>query len=90
MSWLGKRRRVFVFVHIPRTGGSSFISMLSEHFEPIESLKVKSWDPDETDINGRHKFVHGHMNLLPPSGNDEAVYLSIIREPVQRIVSDRV
>jgi hypothetical protein len=80
-----------VFLHIPKTAGSSLANMLQPHFSEAETLKCAT--PGvlrETPVEEawRYRFIHGHVDwpelgVLPP---DRQV-VSLFREPVARALS---
>lgn len=94
-------RRVFFFVHVPKCGGSTFKSIMRRNFakgyleeyrllEPRE-LRYRCGDVDRLlDFLPELRFFSGHCisTDLPFEREDVEVFaLSIVREPVGRILS---
>lgn len=84
-----------VFIHVPKTGGMTFYSMIREIYRPFESHKI---NPAEASIDAyrnlpsarknRLKVIYGHMDfglreLLPPGSS----YVTLLRHPVERVIS---
>lgn len=89
-----KKRDILFFLHIPKTAGTSFYSMLTNHFFPNTTLiiedtsihkKLKKTYPDEL---SRYRFFRQHADYyfyryLPR----KPIYLTFFRNPIARIVS---
>jgi hypothetical protein len=84
-----------VFVHIPKTGGMTFYSMIREIYKPSELHKI---NPAQESIEkykslpqarkDRLKAIYGHMDyglrdLLPPDSS----FITLMRHPVERVIS---
>ncbi|MDZ7657530.1 MAG: sulfotransferase family 2 domain-containing protein [Sulfurimicrobium sp.] len=84
-----------VFVHIPKTGGMTFYSMIREIYRPSELHKINpAAESIETYKNlprarkDRLKAIYGHMDyglrdLLPA----DSAYVTLMRHPVERVIS---
>jgi hypothetical protein len=87
-----------IFIHLPRTAGTSLRRALEGRFEPEESLFVydhRSWAVPRSRVAGldperlrRARLVYGHA----PFGLHRALpgrsrYLTVLRDPVERVVS---
>lgn len=84
-----------VFVHIPKTGGMTFYSMIREIYKPSELHKI---NPARESIEkyknlpqarkNRLKAIYGHMDFglrdLLPAGSS---YVTLLRHPVERVIS---
>lgn len=84
-----------VFVHIPKTGGMTFYSMIREIYKPSELHKInpaaesveKYISLSQTRKDGL-KVIYGHMDyglreLLPSN----SAYVTLMRHPVERVIS---
>lgn len=83
---------ILYFLHIPKTAGLTFISILDQYFEPDSILHIQSWvnllDNMPKDFS-RYKFVRGHFGygvyrILPK----KPVYITMLREPIETTISD--
>lgn len=84
-----------VFVHIPKTGGMTFYSMIREIYKPAELHKinpaaesVERYKSLSQAIKDKLKVIYGHMDyglrdLLPPGSS----YITLMRHPVERVIS---
>jgi hypothetical protein len=92
----GGRPRV-VFLHVPKTGGTTFVQILERHFPAravlhtngvqLDTLRHRL-DPVTPAQRAQVALLHGHVSygahtLFP----GPAVYLTLLREPVDRFVS---
>ncbi len=91
------RNPPLVFLHLPKTAGSTFSSILQRHFVPAEIHSIRSDDtvanverfknlPEE--VRYRIRLLRGHQvfglhSYLAPG----ARYITILREPVARVIS---
>jgi len=79
-----------VFLHLPKTAGTSLRAALARHFRPEEVVQVDSlaeWGEALADP-GRYRFWAGHMPfslvaLIPPP----VFVVTLLRDPVARILS---
>lgn len=86
-----------IFLHLPKTAGTTLTPILRRHFRADQIHFIRSDDPDrrlrefqQLPIHQRHQLglLHGHQPFgmhewLAP----EARYLTMLREPVARVVS---
>lgn len=82
----------FYFLHIPKTGGTTLFDILTRYFAPEEVLSIEK--PDQIDRDLREqlasaRLIRAHMGYefyqyaaRPP------IYLTMLRDPVQRVVSN--
>jgi hypothetical protein len=89
--------RRFIFVHIPKTAGSTLRAILRRQYRPDEIFQIGDYDvPGSLDrflsldesLRDRVRVIQGHI----PFGMHEAIphewrYVSLVRHPVARIVS---
>lgn len=79
------------YLHIPKTGGSSFISFLDSQFDSKEvcpaQLLPELFQIPLTDMS-RYKLFRGHLWYgLNSYVNQSLRYLTMLRDPVQRTIS---
>ena len=86
-----------IYIHIPKTGGTSFHNSLAQNYAKERRYHVNGMSPRK-DINNflelpaseavKYDLVYGHLayGIHQPIADDYR-YLSIIREPVSRVVS---
>ncbi len=81
-----------VFVHIPKTGGSTLFDWLSEYFHPLQICPTPGGTlsvPDSTEAFLKYKLISGH-NIYPncktfPHVNK--MIITMLRDPKKRIYS---
>lgn len=80
--------RRFIFVHMPRTGGTSLNRMIREGFAK-NARKLKSYDTFHAAwLKGEWACLHGHVNWPDPRLLDKRTYVvCMLRHPVDRIIS---
>lgn len=79
-----------VFLHLPKTAGTSLRAALARHFRPEEVFRpegLADWGEALADP-GRYRFWAGHMPfslvaLIPPP----VFVVTLLRDPVERILS---
>jgi hypothetical protein len=85
-------RPLIVFVHVPKTGGTTLLSILSrqqngfvgETFDEAEALIATLSDAERAQLD----YVAGHIPYgLHESVGRPGVYITMLREPVGRVVS---
>lgn len=83
------KKPLLAFIHIPRTGGTSFIDMVKRNMGADRVSKFpfdadRDWDKIE--------FIHGHFsyNIVQDCGLFDGrgiSYVTILRHPVERVIS---
>jgi len=82
---------ILYFMHIPKTGGTTLISLLDNNFSYDELLDVRDWRilVKKMPIDfSKYRLVRGHFgygfyHLLPK----KPLFLTMLREPVQHVIS---
>jgi len=82
-----------IFLHIPKTGGSTLYKILERHFSPAETVTldtpgVARFKTSPAEERGRYRLIQGHMyfgvhRFIPrPS-----TYITFLRHPIERVLS---
>lgn len=85
-------RRPLLFVHLPKTAGTSVIGPLGARFAPARVLSfnrqtVKGADAPPRDLDD-HDFVHGHVPFdLRRRFRTPPFVMTVLRDPIERAVS---
>jgi len=87
--------KAVLFLHIPKTGGTTLRDIISRQYVASEILELKNLITSEEDLarlsddeKNNFKIIMGHFsyglhNLL----KQETFYLALLREPVARVIS---
>ncbi|MCP5204725.1 MAG: sulfotransferase family 2 domain-containing protein [Pseudomonadales bacterium] len=81
-----------VFLHIPKTAGTSQQTMFNEHYGRDSVFWIgRDCDPDirryPAGLIGARPVVGGHKHLAFYPRNLDALYCALVRDPVQRAIS---
>ena len=88
--------RPLVFLHVPKTAGTSMIELLSRNFAAEEVLRVRDTHRSVADLAGEidqaiadgKRFICGHFPYAAVSHlGDEIDVVTMLRDPVGRIAS---
>src|ERR1700724_2464607 len=82
-----------IFLHIPKTGGSTLYKILERHFSPAETVTldtpgVARFKTLPAAKRGRYRLIQGHMHFglhrfIPRA----STYVTFLRQPVERVLS---
>lgn len=86
-----------IFLHIPKTGGTTFSKILERYFAPEESLTLDGGDhraaiqrfiaSDEAE-RGRYRLIQGHLHFgLHDFVPGASSYVTFLRDPIARALS---
>ncbi len=82
-----------VFLHLPKTAGTSFVNFLNDQYKPAEIVLKYNEELSSQDFIGRHKVLVGHLpwNQIHVDVVDYQVdgwkFISFLRDPVERSIS---
>jgi len=79
------------FFHIPKTAGTTLISILDEQFPSNSILKARAWKeltPQESKNFSKYRLIRGHFGysiyqVLPK----KPIYITMLREPIEYSIS---
>ena len=82
-----------IFLHIPKTGGSTLYKILERHFSPAETVTldtpgVARFKTLPAAKRGRYRLIQGHMHFglhrfIPRA----STYITFLRQPAERVLS---
>ncbi len=91
-----RRAPCLVFLHIPRTGGTTLSSSLVRSYRPDETLRLdildKALDTEleriPSHMRAEARLIHGHMPFGVHAYMDRRCeYVTVLRNPLERVVS---
>ena len=81
----------YIFNHIPKTGGISFLAVCRANLAPpeisphLDDAEIRLLPPANFE---RYKLIRGHISLLTQSGFCRSRYtMTLLRDPIRRIFS---
>ena len=87
------RDEALIFLHIPKTGGSTLYKILEQQYAPFETITldtpgVARFKTLSADERGRYRLIQGHLcfglhRFIPRA----STYITFLRHPVERAVS---
>ena len=80
---------MLIHTHIPKTGGTTFDRILTDHFSPEARFRDwPNWTPDIPDFPPSASIISGHFKATKYAGLFiGAVMATWVRDPVERLVS---
>lgn len=82
-----KPTRKFVFLHLPKTGGTSFHNYLARQFEDHEVFHALAGRDVLTAAKENYSFYSGHLFWPAIEAISDRVVFTVFRDPVTRILS---
>ena len=84
--------RTLVFVHLPKTAGTSVADLLGTRFSPASTLALRGMPDATVDAlladRGRYQFIHGHLPYdIRRSFTTTPFMFTIVRNPIERAIS---
>ena len=84
-----------IFLHIPRTGGTTFRDILERFYHSENVIEIKKFiESEETirtytkDEQSKIKLIKGHLNFgIHELINGDCKYITFLRDPVKRAYS---
>src|ERR1700716_4282688 len=82
-----------IFLHIPKTGGSTLYKILKNHYSraqtvTLDSPKIARIKTLPAAQRGRYRLLHGHLHFgLHRFIPQASTYITLLRRPVERVLS---
>jgi hypothetical protein len=87
------RNEALIFLHIPKTGGSTLSKILAHHYSPavtvtLDTPGVAQFKTLSGEERGRYRLIQGHLyfglhRLIPRA----STYITLLRNPIDRTLS---
>src|SRR5438874_1730089 len=90
---MSTRDEVLLFLHIPKTGGSTLSKILERQYPRAQTLtlddqKIAQFKTLPVAERGRYCLVKGHLHFgLHHFIPRPSTYITLLREPVERVLS---
>ncbi|WP_216828238.1 sulfotransferase family 2 domain-containing protein [Alkalihalobacterium elongatum] len=78
---------VLIFMHIPKTAGTSLSLVLKKQFKPHEIVRVDGPVKDTKYFNAQTKCIMGHHVFGYHKISSKERYITMLRDPVDRVIS---
>ena len=85
--------KTLIFLHIPKTGGTTMVNILTDHYKPYEIFSVDTYNPKPSidalrESITEYPLVRGHHVLgVHKYLKNESEYFCYVREPVDHFLS---
>ena len=88
MKYNGEQK--IVFMHIPKTGGTTIFNLLSKHFKPSEICGIRHNTLEKLTDLGKYRLFLGHysfeaINKYIPG---DKILITFMRDPIERAISE--
>ena len=84
-------RKSLYFLHIPKTAGTTLISIIDDHFNLDSILHEQVWNeilPKIPETFSQFRLIRGHFGYgLHRVLTKKPLFLTMLREPVDRVLS---
>ena len=81
-----------VFIHIPKTAGTSLRLLIESNYEPHERKFIYTYENLDVELakaleDPAIKCIFGHFPLRPVIADSNATVVTLFREPIARSIS---
>lgn len=81
-----------VFIHIPKTAGTSLRLLIESNYEPHERKSIYTYENLDNELaaaleDPKIKCIFGHFPLRPVIAQSDAMVVTMFREPIARSIS---
>ena len=81
-----------VFIHIPKTAGTSLRLLIESNYEPHERKSIYTYENLDNELqkaleDPQIKCIFGHFPLRPVIAESDATVVTLFREPIARSIS---